>query len=96
VTFEEIAGICTKQSREAIDAELVRLGQRQQFDEAAGELNDVVMRAPRVAIAGADREAEVAVKRGGGGEIVHGMYDMVEATRHEQAFASRRYCADCS
>jgi hypothetical protein len=48
------------------------------------------MRAPWVAIARTDGEAEATIKRSGRVEIAHGMNDMVEAARHEQASASRR------
>ena len=85
VAFEEIAVVGAEQFREAVAAELVRLGQRQQFDEAAGKLDDVVVRAPRVAVARADGEAEAAIERGGGVEIAHRMDDMVEAARHGMA-----------
>ena len=74
--------IGAEQLRKAVVAELVRLGQRQQLDEEAGKLDDVIMRAPGVAVARADREAEAAIERGRRVEIAHGMDDMVEPTRH--------------
>jgi hypothetical protein len=90
VALEEIAGVGAEQNREAVGAELVRFGQCQQFDEAAGELHDVVMRAPWVAVARADGKTEIAIERGRGVEITHSMNDMVEAARHGHASTSRR------
>ena len=57
--------------RQGIAAKLLRLRHREQLDEAAGELDDVVVRTPRMPIARADREAEPAIKRGGGIEVAH-------------------------
>ena len=83
MALEKIAGIGAEQSREAVGAELVRFGKRQQLDKAARELHDVVVRAPWVTVARADGKAETAIERGGGIEIAHRMNDMVEAARHE-------------
>ena len=61
-----------------------RVGDRQQLDEGAGKLNDVVLRAPisRMAIARADLKAEPRIERGGGVEVAHRMNDVVEAAGH--------------
>ena len=45
--LEEIAVVGAEQNRKSVGAELVRLGQRQQLDEKARQLHDVIMRAPR-------------------------------------------------
>ena len=86
--FEEVAGIGAEQTREAVVAELVRLGQRQQLDEEAGQLHEVIMGAPRVPVAGADGEAEAGVKVGGGGEIAHRMHTVIEPAGHRHSIAS--------
>ena len=65
MALEKIAGVGSEQPREAVGAKLVRFSQRQQFDEATRELDNVVMRAPWVAIARTDGEAETAIERGG-------------------------------
>ncbi len=86
VTFDKIAGVSAEQFREAIVAELVGLGQRQQLDEKAGELHDGIMRAPGVAVARADLKAEPAIKRGRRVKIAHGMNDVIEAAGHGRHF----------
>ena len=45
-------------------------------------MNEVIVSAPGVLIAGPDGEAEPAIELGGGVEIAHRMDDMVEATGH--------------
>ena len=60
----------------------LHLAQRQQFDEDAGKLHDAVMRAPGMAIARADCEAEPRVRLACRIEVVHRMHDMVETARH--------------
>ena len=47
-----------------------------------GKLDEVVLRAPRMPVAGADGEAEPPIESGGRVEIAHGMNDMVETARH--------------
>ena len=61
-----------------------RLGDREQLDEEAGELNDVIMRAPgrRMPIAGADREAKPPIELPGRVEVAHRMDDVIETARH--------------
>ena len=83
----EVARIGGKQGREAVAAKLVRLGQRQKFDEEARQLNDVIMRAPGMTVARADGKAELAIKFGGGVEIAHRMHHVVETARHSCHFA---------
>ena len=60
------------------------IGDRQQLDEGAGELDDVVLRPPgaRMAVARADLKAEPPIELGGRVEIAHRVDDMVEAARH--------------
>src|SRR5689334_20284604 len=60
-----------------------RLADAQQFDEHAGKLHDAVMRAPRMAVARADREAEPRISLARRVEVVHRMHDMVETARHD-------------
>src|ERR1700730_9686877 len=55
---------------------LLRLGHRQQFDEEARQLDQVIVRAPRMLVARAHTEAEATIKLGRGLEIAHGMDDM--------------------
>ena len=71
-----------EQNRDAIVAELRRLRHRQHLDEEAWQLHDVIMRAPGVAVARADREAKPPVQIGAGIEIAHGMDDVIEAPGH--------------
>ena len=55
--FQEQAVERAEQRREPVGAELLRLGD-EQLDEEARQLDDMVVRAPGVAVARADREAE--------------------------------------
>jgi hypothetical protein len=57
---------------------------RQEFNERAGKLDDVIPRAPfrRVTVARADLKAKPAVQRHGRVEVIDRMDDMVEAARH--------------
>ena len=61
-----------------------RVSNRQQLDERAWKLNDVVLRAPiaRMAVARADLKAELRVERSHRIEVAHGMNDMVKAAGH--------------
>jgi hypothetical protein len=45
------------------------------------------MRAPRMAVARADREAELRIARPGRVEVVYGVNDMVEAARNDVLLA---------
>src|SRR6266567_4558447 len=58
-----------------------RLADSQQFDENAGTLHDAIVRTPGMAVARADREAELRIARPGRVEVVHGVNDMVETSR---------------
>jgi hypothetical protein len=80
--LNEIAVVGAEQSGKAIAAELVRLGQRQQLDEEAWKLNNVIVRAPGMAIARPHGETEPTVQIGRRIEVPYGMDDMVEASRH--------------
>ena len=71
-----------EQHREIVAAELVGFRDRQHFDEVAGELDDVVVGPPGVAVARADGEAHAAIEGRSGVEVAHGMDDMVEAAGH--------------
>ena len=61
----------------------LRLADRQQLDEHAGKLHDAVMRAPRMPVARADREAEPRIGLAHRVEVVHRMHDMVETARND-------------
>ena len=74
-----------KQLRETVGAELVGLGHRQQLDEEARKLDEVIVRAPGMPVARADRKAEPPVEIGGRVEIAHRVDDVVEAARHRVA-----------
>jgi len=82
VPRDEIAIGGPEQPREAVAAELVGLGERQQLDEEAGQLDDAVVRAPVVPVARADDETEPLVQRPARVEVAHRVNDMVEAARH--------------
>ena len=64
--------------------DLCGLGHGEQLDEAIRNLYDVVLGAPRrrVTVARADLEAERAVERDRGIEIVHRVDDVIDAARH--------------
>ena len=83
VTFEKAMVERSEQDRKAVAAELLRFGDRQKLDEKSGKLDDMIMRAPRVAVARADRETKAPVKLGGGVEIAHRMGDVIKAARHQ-------------
>src|SRR6266853_1472966 len=68
--------------RKTIAAEFLRLRHREQFDEKARHLDHVVMRPPGVPIAGADGEAEPAIKLGPRLEIAHGVDNVIKAAGH--------------
>src|SRR5665213_1859180 len=61
-----------------------RVAQAKQFQIDAGQLDDVIFRAPfrRMTVARADGEAQPPIKSGGGVEIAHCMHDVVETARH--------------
>ena len=69
----------SEQMRDFVAAELFWLGHRQHFDEVAGELDDVIVRPPGVAVARADGKTHAAVKRRRCVEVAHRVHDMVEA-----------------
>src|SRR4029077_19742085 len=77
-----------EQRREAIVPKLLWFGHGQQFDEEARQLDQVIVRAPRMLVARAHTEAEATVKLGRGLEIAHGMDDMVEAAGHRCHFTA--------
>src|SRR4029077_14541547 len=58
----EVPVVCREHRREGIGAEPLRFGQRQQLDEKPGQLYDMVVCPPRVAIARAHGKAESAIK----------------------------------
>ncbi len=74
--------------RKPVVAEFLRFGHGQDFDEEAGKLHEVIMRAPGMAVARPDREAEPPIGVGRGVEVAHGMDDMVEASGHWQSLTS--------
>ena len=63
----------------------LQLADGQQLDEHTGKLHDAVMRAPWMAIARADREAEPRVRLARRIEVVHGVHDMVETARNDRS-----------
>ena len=81
--FQEIAVEPPEQLGNAVVAELLRLGQGQYLDEESRKLHDAVMRAPGMAIARADCEADAAIEIRRRVEIAHGMNDMVETAGHD-------------
>src|SRR5262249_40852790 len=70
------------QRRQTVGAELFRLRHREQFDKEAGQLDQVVMGAPRMTVARADGEAEPSIELGCRLEIAHSMDDVVESAGH--------------
>ena len=70
--------------------------QADQFEKSAVELNDVIFRAPGMAIARADLEAEATIDFGLGGQIARGDDEMIYGARHKElpwrnATRPRRY-----
>ena len=65
-----------------------------QFEERAVELDDVVLGAPGMAVAGADLEAEAAVERLLFGEVIGGDDEMVDGARHEDSSRDERATSD--
>jgi hypothetical protein len=72
----------SEQERHRIAAKFFRLGHRQNFNEEPGKLDDVIMRAPGMAVARADGEAHAAVQLGARVEIADGVGDVIEAVVH--------------
>ena len=70
------------------------LAQADQFEERAVELDDVVLGAPGMPVAGADLEAEAAVKRRLLGKIMGGDDEMVDGARHEDSSRDQRATSD--
>ena len=68
-----------------------RVAEAEQFQIDAGQLDDVIFRAPlrRMTVARADGEAQPPIEIGGGVEIAHRMHDVVEAARHAGCDAQR-------
>ena len=67
--------------RQPLPGQFVRRGDRQQFDEEAIELHDMVLRAPRVSIARADLKAGAGIEFRRRAQIAHGVSDVIEAAR---------------
>jgi hypothetical protein len=82
VPLHEIPIVSREQSAKAIVADLVRLGERQQLNEEAGQLDNVIVRAPWVPVARADRKAQAPIKIGCGVEIAHGVNNMIQSAGH--------------
>ena len=80
--LQEAAIEIAEQRREAFAAQHIRLGDRQQLQEESRELDDMVVRAPGMAVARADRKARAAIEIRCGVEIAHGMDDVVETAGH--------------
>src|ERR1700722_18648705 len=90
VLAEKIAARRAEQARKRVAPELFGLRDGQELDEEAGKLDQPVVRAPRMAVARATREAEPLVGRGPRVEIADRMNDMVEAARHAVGFRVQR------
>ena len=71
-----------EQGGEAFAAELLGLGDRQQLDEETGQLDEVIVRAPGMAVARPDGETEGTVERCRRIEVAHRMNDMIKTARH--------------
>src|SRR5262249_43909667 len=57
---------------------------REQLDEESWELDDAIVRTPRMAVARPDDEAEALVKHAGGVEIAHHVDEVIEPARHRR------------
>jgi hypothetical protein len=71
-----------EQSREAFALEFLGLGDRKQLHEKAGQLDKVILGAPRMAVPRPDGEARAAIKFGCDIEIADSMNDVVETVGH--------------
>src|SRR5262249_19485337 len=84
LTLEEDAVEGTEQQRESGFARnLFGCDHRQQLDEEARKLNEMIVCAPGMAVARPDREAEPAIEIGCGVEVAHRVDDMVETAGHD-------------
>ena len=59
------------------------ISERQQFDEAAGKLDDAIFGPPcrRMPVARSDGKAQPLIERSRGIEVAHGVNDVVKAAR---------------
>src|SRR5262249_58935693 len=64
--------------------DLLRFPDREQLDEEPGKLDDAVVRAPWMAVARPDREAEARIELPAGVEIAHHVHEMIEPARHQR------------
>ena len=74
----------SEHAREPFADKFARLADRQDLDEEARQLHDVIVRPPRMQIARADREAGAAIEVCRRIEIADGMDDMIETARHDR------------
>src|SRR5262245_2502757 len=80
--LHEIPIVSRKQSGKAIVADLLRLGERQQLNEEARQLDNMIVRAPRMSVARADCKTQAAIEIGCGVEIAHRVNNMIQSAWH--------------
>ena len=83
MAFKEAAIEAAEHHRETIVTKLVRLGNRQYLDEESRKLDDVIVRAPGMAVARADREAKPPIEFGRRIEIADRMDNVIETTGYD-------------
>jgi hypothetical protein len=82
VPLREILIVSREQSGKAIVADLVRLGERQQLNEEARQLYNMIVRAPWVLVTRADGKTQTAIEIGCGVEIAHCVNNVIQSAWH--------------
>jgi hypothetical protein len=78
VPLREIPIVSREQSGKAVVADLVRLGERQQLNEEARQLDDMIMSAPWVLVTRADGKTQTAIEIGCGAKIAHCVNNVIQ------------------
>jgi hypothetical protein len=79
VPLREIPIVSREQSGKAIVADLVRLGERQQLNEEARQLDNMIVSAPWVLVTRADGKTQTAIEIGCGVEIAHCVNNVIQS-----------------